>query len=121
MRVRSRFALYGDGIFEGIRAYNGRVFKLKEQVEAQRSWNVVHNAIDVFQSQGWSERRNKLKTLRDALRGGPAEADWFLKKFGLAGKLPELKHYPQFAQTGWWDRWCGYFDATELSDWFVPL
>ena len=24
--------LYGDGVFEGIRAYNGRVFKLKEHV-----------------------------------------------------------------------------------------
>ena len=25
--------LYGDGVFEGIRAYNGRVFKLEEHVE----------------------------------------------------------------------------------------
>src|SRR5687767_8826548 len=25
--------LYGDGVFEGIRAYNGRVFKLKEHVQ----------------------------------------------------------------------------------------
>src|SRR3989339_1602532 len=25
--------LYGDGVFEGIRAYNGRVFKLNEHVE----------------------------------------------------------------------------------------
>ena len=25
--------LYGDGVFEGIRAYNGRVFKLKEHIE----------------------------------------------------------------------------------------
>jgi len=25
--------LYGDGVFEGIRAYNGRVFKLPEHVE----------------------------------------------------------------------------------------
>lgn len=25
--------LYGDGVFEGIRAYNGRIFKLKEHVE----------------------------------------------------------------------------------------
>jgi branched-chain amino acid aminotransferase len=25
--------LYGDGIFEGIRAYNGRIFKLKEHIE----------------------------------------------------------------------------------------
>ena len=25
--------LYGDGVFEGIRAYNGRVFKLQEHVD----------------------------------------------------------------------------------------
>src|SRR3954465_6458466 len=25
--------LYGDGIFEGIRAYNGRVFKMKEHID----------------------------------------------------------------------------------------
>src|ERR1700722_3946694 len=25
--------LYGDGVFEGIRAYNGRVFKLKDHIE----------------------------------------------------------------------------------------
>ena len=25
--------LYGDGIFEGIRAYNGRVFKLQEHID----------------------------------------------------------------------------------------
>jgi len=29
--------LYGDGVFEGIRAYNGRVFRLKEHIE--RLWN----------------------------------------------------------------------------------
>src|SRR5258708_38447465 len=29
--------LYGDGIFEGIRAYNGRVFKLKEHIDRLRS------------------------------------------------------------------------------------
>ena len=25
--------LYGDGVFEGVRAYNGRVFKLKEHID----------------------------------------------------------------------------------------
>ena len=25
--------LYGDGIFEGIRAYNGRIFKCKEHID----------------------------------------------------------------------------------------
>jgi branched-chain amino acid aminotransferase len=29
--------LYGDGVFEGIRAYNGRVFKLREHLD--RLWN----------------------------------------------------------------------------------
>ena len=32
--------LYGDGVFEGIRAYNGRVFKLKEHVD--RLWYSAH-------------------------------------------------------------------------------
>jgi branched-chain amino acid aminotransferase len=32
--------LYGDGIFEGIRAYNGRVFKLTEHIE--RLWSSAH-------------------------------------------------------------------------------
>ena len=25
--------LYGDGVFEGIRAYNGRVFRLKQHID----------------------------------------------------------------------------------------
>lgn len=29
--------LYGDGVFEGIRAYNGRVFKLKEHLRFSQS------------------------------------------------------------------------------------
>jgi branched chain amino acid aminotransferase apoenzyme (EC 2.6.1.42) len=31
--VFDRGVLYGDGIFEGIRAYNNRVFKLKEHID----------------------------------------------------------------------------------------
>jgi branched-chain amino acid aminotransferase len=33
--------LYGDGIFEGIRFYNGRVFKLEEHLE--RLWDSAHS------------------------------------------------------------------------------
>ncbi len=33
--------LYGDGIFEGIRFYNGRVFRLEEHLE--RLWNSAHS------------------------------------------------------------------------------
>ena len=35
--------LYGDGVFEGIRAYNGRVFKLKEHV--QRLYESAHSIM----------------------------------------------------------------------------
>ena len=33
MSVFDHGLLYGDGVFEGIRAYNGRVFKLKEHID----------------------------------------------------------------------------------------
>ncbi len=35
--------LYGDGVFEGIRAYNGRVFKLEEHV--QRLYESAHSIM----------------------------------------------------------------------------
>jgi branched-chain amino acid aminotransferase len=35
--------LYGDGIFEGIRAYNGSVFKLKEHID--RLYRSAHMII----------------------------------------------------------------------------
>jgi branched-chain amino acid aminotransferase len=35
--------LYGDGVFEGIRAYNGLVFKLKEHVD--RLWESAHTLM----------------------------------------------------------------------------
>ncbi len=35
--------LYGDGVFEGIRAYNGLVFKLKEHL--QRLWESAHTLM----------------------------------------------------------------------------
>jgi len=38
--------LYGDGVFEGIRAYNGRIFRLDEHVERLfESAKAIHLAI----------------------------------------------------------------------------
>ncbi len=38
--------LYGDGVFEGIRAYNGRVFRLKEHID--RLWDSARAiALDI--------------------------------------------------------------------------
>lgn len=44
--------LYGDGVFEGIRAYNGKVFKLKEHVERlYRSATVIDLDIPMSQDE----------------------------------------------------------------------
>src|ERR1044071_3734741 len=40
--------LYGDGIFEGIRAYNGRIFRLQEHVDRLfESAKAIHIAMPV--------------------------------------------------------------------------
>lgn len=59
--------LYGDGVFEGIRAYNGRVFKLKEHVERLfYSAKAILLAIPISPAQVSAAvlatcRRNKIK------------------------------------------------------------
>lgn len=54
--------LYGDGVFEGIRAYNGSVFKLKEHVERlYRSAHMIMLEIPV-------EKEKMTKIVIDTLR-----------------------------------------------------
>src|SRR5947199_9206196 len=59
--------LYGDGIFEGIRAYNGRVFKLKEHIDrlfcSAKSilLNVPLSHEEISQAILETCRRNKLR------------------------------------------------------------
>jgi branched-chain amino acid aminotransferase len=59
--------LYGDGIFEGIRAYNGRVFKLKEHVDrlfcSAKSilLNLPMSHADIMRAIVETCRRNKVR------------------------------------------------------------
>ncbi|ADY56449.1 branched chain amino acid aminotransferase apoenzyme [Syntrophobotulus glycolicus DSM 8271] len=59
--------LYGDGVFEGIRAYNGRVFKLKEHIDRlYESANAILLKIEVSRTEmiaivTETVRRNKLQ------------------------------------------------------------
>lgn len=59
--------LYGDGVFEGIRAYNGTVFKLKEHIDRlYRSAHAMHLQINItkeemIQAVVATLRKNKLK------------------------------------------------------------
>src|SRR4051794_11395645 len=59
--------LYGDGIFEGIRAYNGRVFKLKEHIDRlfysakAILLDIPMSHADIMKATTETCRRNKLK------------------------------------------------------------
>ncbi len=94
--------------------------------ERFRAWPVVRRLLDAFQEEEWSTKRNKLKALRDTLRAGPAAVEQFLLQFEVC--LPEVGDEPtEFLQCGWraWGSseggYCGYFDAIEMADWFMPL
>lgn len=89
---------------------------------SHRSWIVVNNGIKSFRSREWFERKNKLHALQTALRQGKQEVKWFLQKFNDGDPLPDVE--PSLADmktTGWHGPYCGYFDALELVDWFIPL
>jgi len=90
--------------------------------EGQHAWPVVLEGIEAFQGEDWVGRRNKIKALRDALREGLSAVEHFRVAFNnkanLPSVLPEMQNWPS---KGWQGDSCGYFDAIELVDWFIPL
>lgn len=98
--------------------------------ESHRSFEVVSKGVAAFQDLAlpagqeptWSTRRNKVKALRDALREGPTAVQRFMTMYGLE-KLPKIDEQKNsdFQSTGWWGDDCGYFDAIEMMDWYIPL
>ncbi|GBC77427.1 hypothetical protein HRbin08_00905 [bacterium HR08] len=90
--------------------------------ERHRTWTVIEKGITEFQGENWAGRRNKVKALRDALREGPRAVQYFRMKFNENQPLPEVEpSLTDWKSTGWQGGCCGYFDALELADWFIPL
>jgi len=93
----------------------------KNPEQAHRSWEVVLAGADEFQ-RGWSGRRNKVKALRDALREGGTAVESFLMNFNESRPLPDVcTSMADWKEQGWQGKYCGYFDAVEMIDWFIPL
>lgn len=89
--------------------------------ESHRAWPVVRRGIEGFRQADWIGRRNKLKALREALRAGPEAVEEFRLGFEI-GELPEVEpSLTDWPRRGWQGDRCGYFDAIELVDWFIPL
>lgn len=121
-----------SGVIHGLKEIRAREYATAEgslqmrplRVTAEeadwRTWgNFVRSATE-FQSGAWAGKHNKVKALREALRGGETSTANFLKLNSLSA-LPPLERIPPQHGTAWWERTCGYFDAVEVVDLFVPL
>ncbi len=94
--------------------------------QAYRSWGFVYDGLAQFQdldthpndAPNWSTRRNKVKALRDVLREGENATKQFIKSYHI-GRLPHFDNSVLFEETGWNDKYCGYYDAIELADWYM--
>jgi len=84
------------------------------------SWDTFARIIKQFQSTEWSDRRNKLMSLREALRAGPEIVEQFITAYKIDG-LPDIENNPDSIITGWVDKQCSCFDAIEALDFFIPL
>lgn len=90
--------------------------------EPPHAWGVVRKGIDAFQGHGWAGRHNKVKALRDAIREGPQWVERFLTRFNESKELPVVEpSMTNWSKEGWQGGYCGYFDAIELADRFIPL
>ena len=99
-----------------------RPLRLNKTAGEWRSWATLEGILDEFQKPEadggvWAGRRNKLKALRDALRAGPDATRLFL----AGDKLPDIAAQDDFKTYGWRGDRCGYFDALEALDFYVPL
>jgi len=106
------------------------------------TWTVVQRGTNAFQAintppaVGTGSTRaalaqNKVKALRDALRGGPTTVEMLLRgPFGDAAinafgerELPDLglKALAKVRHSGWQQEVCWYFDAIEIADMHMEL
>jgi hypothetical protein len=94
-----------------------------------RTWQTFTKLVSAFREPkgGWSERRNKIIALREALRNGPEAVRHFLAVQPQPAErdepvaLPSIEGRPDMARQGWQGGICGYFDVIEALDFFVPL
>ncbi|NJL54083.1 hypothetical protein HC928_02205 [bacterium] len=123
-----------SGLFGSLEDIRGREYRVPEgnltlrplalAGEAPHSWETMRTIVNKFLCKTWQAKRNKAKALREKLRGGRASVQQFEQLYGQ--ELPEVSGF----KAGWHDesdengqptRVCGYFDALELMDSYLPL
>lgn len=85
------------------------------------AWQNFAEVVQAFNgAPDWISRRNKVMALREVLRQGTDA----VKAYRVANRLPELPSIPDLPDMqvgGWQGNICGYFDAIEAMEFFVPL
>jgi hypothetical protein len=81
------------------------------------SWETFTRVVMHFKGEQWAGRRNRILALRDALRGGPEAVKLFLYDV----ELEDIPQRPDMKTQGWQGGECGYWDAIEALDFYVPL
>jgi len=110
---------------------NGRSLLMRPVVLASESapyqgWRTWHNFVQVTlafkTNEAWRDRRNKVKSLREALRQGTPEAVENFRNLHRVPDLPPLENTsPEAQKRGWVGKRTPYFDAIEAMDFFIPL
>lgn len=113
------------GLYGGLSDIREREYKVNEGSmtlrpvtavgDGVRSWETIQSGLKAFQSEKWQDKRNKAKALREKLRGGQETVKQFKELYGQT--LPQIDGFEHV----WADGYCGYFDAIELMDLYLPL
>jgi hypothetical protein len=96
---------------------------LEKPPDDWRSWaGFGRVAAEFVIGPDWRGKRNKVIALREALRGGPEAVVQFRRAYGLEKLPPWAGGIGRLQDTGWDGAGrCGYFDAVEALDFFLPL
>lgn len=83
-----------------------------------RTWDIFLQVLNEFlTSDDWGGKHNKVKALRQALRGGRASVKQFCTNYSIdLPPIPGVK-----PDGGWVNNNCAYFDAIEAMDVLVQL
>lgn len=98
-----------------------RPVRLGESVRTDwHSWATFCKIMSAFKGKEWSDKRNKLMSLRETLRAGPDAVRQFITAYKIP--LPKITGDPESAETGWSTSGeCTCFDAIEAIDFFIQL
>lgn len=100
-----------------------RPYRLSDpQEDPAHSWKTFEALTTKFKtSDAWADKHNKVIKLREALRSGTDATKQFIRTYGLDEGLPKRPGKGAMMTEGWEEDQCGYFDAIEAMEFFVPI